>query len=182
MLVSCLLGNLFKRDTCFFGLSQLFLQFRDAHFSGRHYFSKYLSKSLAVSLKKRHAAFACLPLRPTGILLPWMKASFAAGIGVFRVLSGHGGAFAILPGTKCHAPNFANFPALLPSYTDSPTIVFCLPRSGPYSLLCQKGGKYHCLLSSSTSGCTLERPLHFLAPSSAPRPRCPIFIWTQLSR
>ena len=58
---------------------------------------------------------------------------------------------------KCHATHFANFLALLPSDTDSPTIVFCFPRSGPFSNLCQKTGKYCCILSSSTSRCTSER-------------------------
>ena len=48
-----------------------------------------------------------------------------------------------LIGTYCHVTHFANFLALLPSYPDSPTIVFCLPRSGPFSLQCEKAGNYY---------------------------------------
>ena len=55
--------------------------------------------------------------------------------------------------THFHATRFVNSLAVQRPSPDSPTIFFCLPRSGPVSLLGQRAGK--CLLSSSSSRCTL---------------------------
>ena len=80
------------------------------------------------SLRKRHA--------PTGFLRPWTKASFAAETAFSGSSLGTGELSSLLLGSECCATHFANFLALLSSFPDSPTIVFCLPRSGPFSLLC----------------------------------------------
>ena len=67
-----------------------------------------------------------------------MKASFAAASAFSGSSLGTEELSPLLLGTNCHATHFANFLALLPSYSDSPAIVFCLPRSGPVSLMCQR--------------------------------------------
>ena len=85
------------------------------------------------SHRKRHAAFTCLPQRPTGFLRPWMKASFAAASAFSRSSLGTEELSPSPLGTSYHASHVANFLALLPSFPNSPTIVLCLPRSGPLS-------------------------------------------------
>ena len=139
--------------------------FSDAHYSHHHCLADISAFLLAKSSRKR-----CLRLRrssiadPAGLLPPWMKANFAAATAFSRSSSGHGGAFAI------DSLILNTMPLVLPtlllcarSFPDSPTIFFCLPLSGPVSLMCRRAGKYCCLFLLSASVRTSERPPDFLA-------------------
>ena len=62
----------------------------------------------------------------------------------------------------------------VPSFLDAPTNASCLPPNGPFSVLCRRSRKYGYLFSSHASGCSLDRPLLLLAPSSAPKSQSPL--------
>ena len=153
ILVSCLLGSMLNGDTCFF----------------KH--SRYLSIHLAVSSR------ATRRLRLSSTATHWLSSILGEGelCCVFRFFSGSGGSF-------CHFSLVLNFmPLILPTFLRCCLLTRTLQPSSSAChevvlLVCsvKEAGKYYCLLSSSTSRCTLERPLHFLAPSSAPRPQCPL--------
>ena len=76
VLIYCLLGNLLDGNTFFLPSScsckSVTLTFKSS------------LSTLGRLFGKRHAAFACLPQRPTGFLRPWMKASFAAAMAFSR--------------------------------------------------------------------------------------------------
>ena len=136
-------------------------------------FSQRTARSLHPSRKKE----ATRRLRLSSTKTHWLSPSLdddqlCCGNGVFKVLSEDGGAFAIIPYFLISCHSFCQLSCT--SLLDAPTNAFCLPRNGSFSLLCQRARKYCCLLSSSTSGCTLDKPLRLLAPSSAVRPQCPL--------
>ena len=164
-----LLGHLPNGNTYFSNISSRSCNSVMHHFHIITVF-QFFQHSLGRLLESDTPAYACVPSRPTGLLPPWMKANFAAAT-AFSVSSRSTAELPpLLSDTQYHPTRFAHSLAVHRFSPDSPTIIFCLPRSGPVSLMGRSAGKYCCLLLSSTSGCTLERSLGFLAPSSAPRP------------
>ena len=78
------------------------------------------------SPRKRDAAFASLPQRPTGSVRPWLMANIAVATAFSGSSRGTEELSPLLLDTRCHATHFANFLAVLPSFPDSPTIVVLL--------------------------------------------------------
>ena len=162
-------------DICFFRHSQLFLQFRDGHFQVS-LFSSYLSISQAVSPKTTRR------LRLSSTATHWLSSSLddgelCCGIGVFLWTRRSIRHFSLLLNVMPHY-----LPTFLRCCLESPIIVFCFPRSGPFSLLCQKAGQYYCLLSSSTSKCTSKRPLHSSGSIKRSKASMSTSVWMQFSR
>ena len=134
VLVSCLLGNFLDGDSCFFRHSQLFLQFRDAHFQvflTVSQVSQYVPSSLFES---------DTPPSPV-TATHWLSSSLdegelCCGIGVFhgplwaRKSFGH---FSLVLNVMPHS-----LPTFLLCSLPTLTLLSCLPRSGPFSPLCHK--------------------------------------------